>query len=98
MKNDTENSNEFSQQRTLDKIYVHPKYFAERKIHNYDFAMLKVKEPFNVTTGYVSPVCVASSEMHFPPGSECVVAGWGSITDTRKYSSSNKTNKGSLYS
>ena len=85
VRNSTNETSEHYQERTVEKIYVHPKYFSERKIQNYDFAMLKVKKPFDLNQ-HVSPVCMAQSEMDFPPGTECIVAGWGSISNIfRKY-------------
>ncbi|XP_072042153.1 uncharacterized protein [Amphiura filiformis] len=72
--------NKYLQKRTVEKVYVHPLYFTERTIQNYDFAMIKVTKPFILNTR-VSPVCIAQPEMDFPPGMECVIGGWGSTSN-----------------
>ncbi len=79
IKNASSTSNKHLQKRTVEKIYVHPLYFTERTIQNYDFAMIKVSKSF-ILNKHVAPVCMAQPELDFPVGMECVIGGWGSTS------------------
>ena len=71
------------------EIYVHPNYTNDNEYQrdrNYDIALMKMREPFNLTD-YVQPVCVppASMDSLFMDGVSCTVAGWGSDRQNGTY-------------
>ncbi|XP_069507955.1 serine protease 27-like [Ambystoma mexicanum] len=46
-----------------------------------DIALLELETPL-VFTGYVLPVCLPDTSVHFESGKKCWLAGWGSVTST----------------
>ncbi|CAF1144809.1 unnamed protein product [Adineta steineri] len=60
------------QVRTVQSIYVHPKYDTVTNIN--DIAVLRVSVPFILNT-YVQPACLPGGEPK--PNDQVVIAGWG---------------------
>jgi len=60
------------QRRTVQKIYIHPKYNSVSDIN--DIAILRVHTPF-ILNKYVQPACLPGPEPQ--PNDEVIMIGWG---------------------
>ncbi|XP_022102679.1 uncharacterized protein LOC110985743 isoform X5 [Acanthaster planci] len=79
VRNHTVKNNANVQIATVRTFYIHPRYLAERRIDNYDIAMLRLARPLEWGSGYVMPACLPEQGMKFTPEDECYLASWGSI-------------------
>jgi secreted trypsin-like serine protease len=61
-----------------DSVYIHPKNSPET--NTFDFALLKLKQPAQVTK-FVSPVCVPGVNATIEPNTKSVVTGWGTLKE-----------------
>ncbi|XP_033640966.1 uncharacterized protein LOC117301174 [Asterias rubens] len=62
----------------VETSYVHPKYLSERRIYNFDIALLRLSQPLE-WNGFVMPACLPEEGMVFGPGDNCFLASWGSV-------------------
>jgi len=74
---DTRNPSGQLQSREAIKVIVHPKYNPSTT--NYDFALVKVDRPFDMTS-CVGTACLPSgSDDDVKGGSTCWITGWGTL-------------------
>ena len=62
----------------VETSYIHPRYLAEKRINNFDIAMLRLSRPL-ILSGFAMPACLPEEGMSFRPGDECYLASWGSV-------------------
>ncbi|KRZ76775.1 Transmembrane protease serine 9 [Trichinella papuae] len=60
---------------TVSRIIISDLYM---KNYDYDYAVLVLSSPLKFTD-YVIPACLSQELENFPPGSKCLIAGWGGI-------------------
>lgn len=66
------------QYRNSKEVYVHPLY--DRGTTNFDYALVKVDAPFDLTKGCVGKVCLPADETDdVTGGEECYITGWGTL-------------------
>ncbi|XP_078349416.1 serine protease 33-like [Oculina patagonica] len=72
----------FEEIREVKNIILHPKYWGKTEHGvlvqppDYDVALLELSSPVTYDS-HVLPVCLATSDMAFPPGKTCFITGWG---------------------
>jgi len=65
----------FFQTDSIDQIYIHPNY--NNRTHEYDIALLRLKEVPELEPGEVWPVCLPTAPVESYADSKAVVIGWG---------------------
>ena len=74
------NRNEYLMRKVIS-IVPHPQYNQETI--NYDFSLLKIKNPIDWTSAYdVRPICLPMADSKFKNyvGQDSIVTGWGAVT------------------
>ena len=62
----------------IKKIYFHSE-FNSLTMYNFDIALIRLSRPAHLTKG-VGLVCLPDDNISFPPGSECWITGWGTLS------------------
>lgn len=77
------------QKLEVEDIHIHEKYIRgnDTSYGDNDMALVKLKHPIKFTP-FVHAVCLPDTSVHFKPGHECFLSGWG-ITDVETQSNVN---------
>lgn len=62
----------------IKRIYLHHEYNSVTR-YNYDIALIHLDRPAILHDG-VALVCLPDDQIAFPPGSDCWITGWGTLT------------------
>lgn len=62
----------------IKRIYFHHEYNSVTR-YNYDIALIHLDRPAILHDG-VALVCLPDDQIAFPPGSDCWITGWGTLT------------------
>lgn len=68
-----------SQEVGVAWVHPHPVY-SWRDASPADIALVRLAHPI-LFSERVLPICLPDGSVRFPPGTECWIAGWGSVSD-----------------
>jgi secreted trypsin-like serine protease len=69
---------DYEQVIPIEKLIIHSRYNANSQDN--DIALLKLRTPIKYNTR-VLPVCLASSNLNLPEGTNCWISGWGALKE-----------------